>query len=57
MIDASIGNFDTKIFETFEEPSKKIFGEIYILSMVVCFNIILMNLIIAVLANTYETFD
>ena len=57
MIDASIGNFDTKIFETFEEPSKKIFGEIYIISMVVCFNILLMNLIIAVLANTYETFD
>ena len=32
-------------------------GEIYVISMVVCFNIVLMNLIIAVLANTYETFD
>ena len=32
-------------------------GEVYIISMVVCYRILLMNLIIAVLANTYETFD
>ena len=57
VIDASVGNFDTSLYETFKEQSKKIMGEIFIISIVVCFNILLMNLIIAVLANTYETFD
>ena len=56
VIDASVGNFDTNIFVKLDPPMQVV-GEIYIISIVVCFNILLMNLIIAILASTFERFD
>ena len=57
VIDASVGNFDTQIFVKLNDPTMRVVGEIYIISIVVCFNILLMNLIIAILASTFERFD
>lgn len=54
VIDASLGNFDTAIFLTIEETSMQLIGEVYMISIIVVFNILLMNLIIAILANTYN---
>lgn len=33
------------------------FGQVYIMLIVIAFNIMLLNLIIAILANTYNIFD
>ena len=57
VIDASVGNFDTATFVKITDPMLRLVGEIYIISIVVCFNILLMNLIVAMLANTYELYD
>ena len=57
VIDASVGNFDTATFVRITDPILRLVGEIYIISIVVCFNILLMNLIVAMLANTYELYD
>lgn len=54
VIDASVGNFDTKIFDSITDENLRLIGQVYIICVVVCFNILLMNLIIAVLASTYE---
>ena len=34
-----------------------IVGQVYIMSIIICFNILLMNLIIAILSNTYSRFE
>lgn len=57
VIDASLGNFDTAIFLSIPDHSMQLIGEVYMISIIVVFNILLMNLIIAILANTYNTFD
>lgn len=57
VIDASVGNFDTNIFVALKDPNMRLVGQLYIISIVVCFNILLMNLIIAILASTFERFD
>lgn len=57
VIDASLGNFNLAIFLTVDEPSMQLIGEIYMISIIVTFNILLMNLLIAILANTYDNFD
>lgn len=59
VLDASIGNYDFKIFQN--EITDMIwlvyFGNIYTMIIVICFNILILNLIIAILANTYNMFD
>lgn len=35
----------------------KLFGQFLILTCVICFNLLLLNLIVAILANTYNLFD
>jgi len=57
VVDASLGNFNTAIFLTIDDPLMQILGELFMIAIIVVFNILLMNLIIAILANTYNTFD
>ena len=58
VIDASIGNYDFKKFE--EAVSDEFYmymGQIYMIFVVICFQILLFNLIIALLAKTYSIFE
>lgn len=57
IIDASLGNCDFEIFNQVHDPGAKLFGQILMILAIACFNILLMNLIIAMLANTYSIFD
>jgi hypothetical protein len=57
VIDASLGNFSFTIFEPLNDDSVILIGQLVIVAMVVMFNILLLNLIIAILANTYNLFD
>ena len=57
VINASIGNFDFEIFEEVNDPTMKLFGQIFMLVVIICFNLILLNLIIAILGNTYNMYD
>ena len=57
VIDACLGNFDFEIFNNVREPSMQLFGQVYVMLIVITFNIMLLNLIIAILANTYNIFD
>jgi hypothetical protein len=56
VIDASLGNFNIHMFDGAPD-NYKLLGHAYIVTLVVCFNILLFNLIIAILANTYNIFD
>ena len=55
--DASLGNFNFDIFETVNDEGMRLFGQFLILICVICFNLLLLNLIVAILANTYNLFD
>ena len=57
VIDASLGNYDITIFERVPNENMAFVGKIYMISVIVMFNILLMNLIIAILANTYSNFE
>lgn len=57
VIDASLGNYEIRIFNECESENMAVFGKIYMMSIIVMFNILLMNLIIAILANTYSRFE
>jgi len=57
VIDASLGNYDITIFDKIPSENMASFGKIYMISIIIMFNILLMNLIIAILANTYSNFE
>jgi hypothetical protein len=58
VVDASLGNFDMHVFNNIKNDiTLLVIGETYIILMVLAFNILLLNLIIAILANTYNIFD
>ena len=59
VLDASIGNYDFKIFKNEIKDMVWLvyFGNIYTMIIVICFNILILNLIIAILSNTYNMFD
>jgi hypothetical protein len=57
VIDASLGNYDITIFDKIKDENMVTFGKIYMISIIIMFNILLMNLIIAILANTYSNFE
>jgi len=57
VIDASLGNYDITIFDKIESGGMAVFGKVYMISIIVMFNILLMNLVIAILANTYSEFE
>ena len=54
-LDAGMGNFDFSIFNSIERDYKlHNFGKAYLLVGVIIFTIIILNLIIAILSNTYN---
>jgi len=57
VIDASLGNYDITIFDKIANKNMALFGKIYMITIIVMFNILLMNLVIAILANTYSNFE
>jgi len=57
VIDASLGNFQFNIFDEVRDEGMQLFGQIMIMIIVISFNMLLLNLIIAILANTYNMFD
>ena len=58
VLDICIGNYD---FENFQIPSMggyfEKFGTVYIIIIVIIFNILLLNLLVSILANSYECYD
>lgn len=57
VIDASLGNYDFEVFHNLRNKNMVLFGEIYLITLVLIFNILLLNFIIAILSNTYNIFD
>lgn len=57
VINASLGNYSFTDFEKITDPSLMYIGQFFTIGIVVGFNILLLNLIIAILANTYNIFD
>jgi hypothetical protein len=58
VLDASIGNYDFELFGQIRRNAfLEYFGDVYIIFIVVTFNILILNLIIAILSNTYNMFD
>lgn len=58
VLDASIGNYDFNLYNSIEgKEFLQVFGDFYIIAIVVTFNILILNLIIAILSNTYNLFD
>ena len=58
VLDASIGNYSFSLFSSIVNNGfLTIFGDVYVILIVVCFNILILNLIIAILSNTYNMFD
>lgn len=56
VLDASIGNYNFADFDILAEDLQT-FGDLFTASIVVTFNILILNLIIAILSNTYNQFD
>ena len=58
VLDASIGNYNFKLFDQIEQNNFLIvLGNLFIIAVVLTFNILILNLIIAILANTYSIYD
>ena len=57
IIDTSIGNYDLQIYNDVKKLEMRLFGQWLSIFAVIIFNILLMNLMIAVLTNTYSIFD
>jgi hypothetical protein len=60
VLDASMGNFEFALFESIDDPEQKILknaGAVYIFLTVLIFTILILNLIIAILSNTYNLFS
>ena len=58
VLDASIGNYDFTLFDQIEGNSfLVVLGNLFIIAIVITFNILILNLIIAILANTYSIYD
>lgn len=57
MVDGSMGNYDFGIFDDIDDELMRNTGKIYLLISVVIFTILILNLIIAILSNTYNIFD
>ena len=57
VIDFAIGNFNFKFFDKVDDPTQLMIGYIWTICIVVFFNIMLLNLLLAILSNTYNIFD
>lgn len=56
VLDSSIGNYDFRLYSNLK-GDLTIFADVYVAAIVVCFNILILNLIIAILSSTYNQFD
>lgn len=56
VLDTSIGNYNFDRFNGLKDDLQ-IFGDLFTIAIVVTFNILILNLIIAILSNTYNQFD
>lgn len=57
VFDVSLGNYAFDKFNLIEDPLIYYVGIFYTMSVVICFKIVVINLIIAILVNTFSTFD
>jgi len=57
VFNTSLGNFDLKIFDELANEDLKMIGKVYFVVIIIIFNLLLMNLIISMLANTYSIYD
>lgn len=57
IIDGSMGNYDFGIFDGIDESGLRNTGKAYLMLSVIIFTILILNLIIAILSNTYNIFD
>ena len=57
VIDTSLGNYNFEAYDVIRDEDLALIGLLYTISIVVTFNILILNLIIAILANTYNIFD
>jgi len=57
ILDSSMGNYDFAVFSDVENPTQRDFGKIFLMVTVIIFTILILNLIIAILSNTYNIFD
>jgi len=58
VLDASIGNYDFTLFDQIDGNTfLVVLGNLFIIAVVLVFNILILNLIIAILANTYSIYD
>lgn len=58
VLDATIGNYDFDMYKSIKSSeSLIIFGDVFTMAIVITFNILILNLIIAILSNTYNMFD
>jgi hypothetical protein len=58
VLDASVGNYTFELFSGIVgNKFLVLFGDVYAIVIVICFNILILNLIIAILSNTYNMFD
>ena len=57
MVDGSMGNYDFGVFDEIDDPIIKDTGKAFLMLSIVIFTILILNLIIAILSNTYNIFD
>jgi hypothetical protein len=54
VLDTSVGNYDFALFNKItDNETLRVFGNVYVITIVITFNILILNLIIAMLSNTY----
>ena len=53
VLDASIGNYHFEEFDTLDNTFLSVFGKCYLIFIVIAFYILVLNLMIAILSNTY----
>jgi hypothetical protein len=56
-MDSSMGNYDFGVMAQIENPQFRLVGDIYLLLVVITFTILILNLVIAILSNTYNKND
>ena len=57
VVDASLGNYNLDTYNKINDKLMRNLGKIYMIAIVVTFNIVLLNLIIAILSNTYGFYE
>jgi hypothetical protein len=57
VVDSSLGNYNFAKFDAIDRTDLTMIGIVYMILILVTFFIILINLLIAMLANTFKIFD